>query len=271
MASFSHRKHGKGVDPPKVRTSYLPPDWRLPDGIKKRLTLKPGRQRAIADGGQLLVLLHSPPADESDERIARLFWLESPGHWIASDRCSLPSPAAPNGPSNGDDPFVCLLDEYERVIEKLDDDEEEAVRSDDYFDVLTRLSPIVRATHNLHTAILDATKIVADDPPLARANERSYELHRRVELIQHDAKLAFDFLSARHTEELAVSSKKMAEATYRLNVLVSLFLPVATLGAIFGMNLETGIETYAAPWPIVAIVASGLTIGAVIAWSITRR
>jgi hypothetical protein len=275
MASFQHSKHGKTIDPPKVRSSYLPPEWRLPDSIKRRLTLKPGRQRAISADGQLLVLLHSPPADESDERIARLFWLDAPGHWIASDRCELPASSPPsgptNGPTNGDDPFVCLLDEYERVIEKLDDEEEDAARSDDYFNVLTRLSPIVRATHNLHTALLDGTKVAADDPMLARATERAYELHRRVELIQHDAKLAFDFLSARHAEELAESSKRVAEATYRLNVLVSSFLPVATLGAIFGMNLETGLESWKSPWPIVTIVGGGLTVGAITAWTITRH
>jgi hypothetical protein len=56
-----------------------------------------------------------------------------------------------------------------------------------------------------------------------------------------------------------------------LNVLVAFFFPIATLTAIFGVNLRTGLEEVAPPFLFLAVIALGLVFGGVLTAFVTRK
>jgi Mg2+ and Co2+ transporter CorA len=62
----------------------------------------------------------------------------------------------------------------------------------------------------------------------------------------------------------------MAVAAHRLNMLVAFFFPIATLTAIFGVNLDHGYEHRHAPYLFLGTIAIGLLCGAILT-SIVRR
>jgi hypothetical protein len=65
----------------------------------------------------------------------------------------------------------------------------------------------------------------------------------------------------------------MAVAAYRLNILVALFFPIATLMAIFGTNLDHGLENLElrhGPLVLAAVTVLGMLLGVVITFIITR-
>jgi hypothetical protein len=53
----------------------------------------------------------------------------------------------------------------------------------------------------------------------------------------------------------------MATSAHRLNLLVGFFFPIATLSAVFGVNMVHGFETKSHPLPFLAMVCTGLLIG----------
>jgi Na+/H+-dicarboxylate symporter len=92
-------------------------------------------------------------------------------------------------------------------------------------------------------------------------------------LLYDDAKNGLEFAIARQGEEQAESSSRMAAAAHRLNVLVALFFPIATFGAIFNMSMRHGLEDFDArygPWVMWALVGAALVLGIVITRIITR-
>ena len=56
----------------------------------------------------------------------------------------------------------------------------------------------------------------------------------------------------------------MSVAAHRLNILAAFFFPLATLSAIFGMNLRHGFETEPWPAPFIVLIALGLGIGIIL-------
>ena len=50
-------------------------DWKLPPEIEARLSdITYGRQRAIYEADHLLLVLHSPPAEDGRQRDSIVFW-----------------------------------------------------------------------------------------------------------------------------------------------------------------------------------------------------
>lgn len=246
---------------PSVR-SLLPLAWQVPDEFHQRLGDQPGRQRTMKADGHLLVILHAPPTPDSTEREGRFFWRDPGGQWT-------PPGTAPSQPGIGQ-----LLADYERAIDKLQDAEDGAKTARDYFTLLNRLNPLVRSTRNLHEALQDAREGAPDDRQLLLWRDRAYVLARSVELLHNDAKNALDFAVAQRAEEEAESSRRAATAAYRLNMLAACFFPVATLAAIFGVNLHHGMEAWDeqyAPLPMLAILGGGFLIGVVLMLFINRR
>jgi hypothetical protein len=167
-----------------------------------------------------------------------------------------------------------LLAEYERMIDRLQDAEDKAKTAREYFELLNQLNPLVRSTRNLHEALQDAREGAPEDRQLLLWRDRAYSLARSAELLHNDSKNALDFAVAQRAEEEAESSRRAATAAYRLNTLVACFFPVATLAAIFGVNLSHGMEAWDekyAPLPMVAILGGGLLIGVVLMMFINRK
>jgi ABC-type polysaccharide/polyol phosphate export permease len=62
----------------------------------------------------------------------------------------------------------------------------------------------------------------------------------------------------------------MALSAHRLNSLVAFFFPIATLTAVFGVNLRHGLEEAEPPYPFLILIVAGLILGAILNSFISR-
>ncbi|TWT36129.1 hypothetical protein KOR34_10280 [Posidoniimonas corsicana] len=243
-------------------TQLIPQQWTLPEAISKRLGDEVGRQRAMVHDGHLLLVLHAPPTQDQDAREGRLFWRAPSGEW------------KPQALRHGERAVGELIDEYDKLLDQIDASEDAAQSAAAYFDLLTLLNPLVRASHNLHQALQQAREELPDVRELILLRDRAYSTARRAELLQADARNTLDFVIARRAEEQAESSRRQAKAAHRLNVLAAWTFPLLTLCAVFGSNLGHGLEAWdaaAAPLPMLAVVGSGLLLGSILVGYVTRR
>jgi hypothetical protein len=239
--------------------SVLPPSWAVPEAFRRRLGEQVGRQRAMFDEGHLLLVLHDPPGPEDVERGGRIFWRKPDASWVSTTDKS------------GQEAIDRHLDDYEAAIDKLDAREAAAQTSTEYFEVLHALTPLVRATHNLHETLQEARKFAPDDRRILNYRDRAYALSRQAEILQTDAKVALDYRIARQAEEQSRSSRQMAAAAHRLNLLAAFFFPIATLTAIFGVNLWLPWREMQSPGPLVGMLAAGLFTGFVLMLFVGRK
>jgi hypothetical protein len=243
-------------------SALLPPAWQVPAEFRRRLGDDAGRQRTMVADGHLLVVLHVPPKPDSAARAGRIFWRDPTGKWT-------PSGASPSQPGVGD-----LLTEYEKANDALQKAEDAATTARDYFDLLNKLNPMVRSTRNLHQALQDAREAMPEDRSLILWRDRAYAISRAAELLHADAKNALDFAVAQRAEEEAEHSRRLAAASHRLNILAAMFFPIATLAAIFGMELRNGLELLdqqQGPLPMLAILGVGAVLGLLLTAFVTRK
>ncbi|MEM6798269.1 MAG: CorA family divalent cation transporter [Planctomycetota bacterium] len=247
---------------PPVAEPLLPKAWGVPREFRDRLGDDVGRQRVMQSEGHLLLVLHAPPVAGQKLRFGKIFWRNPEGAW------------KPVAMAHNDHPVGELLDQYEEVIEALDQRESDAHLARTYFEILTALNPLLRSCHNLYTVLHEARKAAKEDRELILLRDRAYALNRRAELLQQDAKNTLDFVIARRSEEQAESARRQAKAAHRLNILAALFFPLATIASVFSMGLHHGQEEFLtnnAPWPMLGVVAVGLTLGALLAVFVTRK
>ena len=224
------------------RKASIPSNWKVPDLFRRRLGDVAGRQRAMSADGHLLLILHELPAEGSAERHLRLFWREPNGTWQSD--CA----------GTGIGALQSHLADYAKAVDHLDELEAQAVGSDDYFRVRHAIAPLRRASHNLHKALQEGREAAPDDRDLISCRNQAGSIERAAELVYEDAEHGLQYSMARQAEHQAV-------ATRRLNVLAALFLPMATVAAVFGMNLPQGFEQAFAPWPFLIVLAVGLGMG----------
>lgn len=233
--------------------TYLPKVWEVPETFRDRLGDRSGRQRAMYAEGHLLLVLHKAPHPDEDLRQAVFFWRQPDGEWLASEQGA------------GLSALDSHLSEYEKVIDHWETQESEAATASAYFDVLESLAPVHRAVRNLHAVLQDARKQVESDRNLINLRDRAYDLERRAELLYAGAKNSLDFAVARRSEEQAEAANRMAKSAHRLNLLAAFFFPLATLSAVFGVNLKFGLETSPPPFPFLVVVGMGLGMGCILA------
>ena len=236
------------------RNSILPATWDVPQVFRDRLGSRVGRQRVMVADEQMLLLLHAPPGPDQDERKARFFWRKSDGTW-ASDHLG-----------NGLGALSKHLDQYEKQIDELENAEEQAQSSIDHFGVLENLAPLHRAIRNLHVVLQEARKQRPDAHELIDLRDRAYGLERIAELLATGTKNSLDFEIAKRSEEQANASERMALSAHRLNLLAAFFFPLATLTAIFGMEIRSGLERLPEPHTFAAVIGSGLFMGVFLMW-----
>ena len=230
-------------------TSALPPTWEVPKPFRQRVGETVGGQRAMTAEGHLLLILHAPPHREDDRRAGRFFWREPSGEWHSSNH------------GHGQKALIKHLDEYAELITRYDEFDESFQRAEEHFVVLQALSPIQRAARHMHRVLQDARQMCPEFPELINFRDRAYQIERMVELAYDEAKRGLDYSIARRTEEQARNSYRMAVSAHRLNILAAFFFPLATLSALFGMNLAHGLENAWQPWPMVILIAVGLITG----------
>ena len=213
----------------------------------------------MAADGHLLLVLHEPPRDGQTRRRGRLFWRSPDGTWQS------------NTLGNGIAALRKHLNEYLELIERLDKAEERTERSEEYFRLMRELAPLHRAAGNMHDTLHEARNLVREDKELIVCRDEAYHVYRAAQLLQGDAKIGLDCAIARRAEEEAESSYRMALSGHRLNVLVAIFFPIATLASIFGMNLNHGLGGETDPMLFWGLVLGSVVCGFFLRAAIVER
>lgn len=207
-----------------IKRSVLPESWECPQVFRDRLGENAGHQRIMVHQEHLLIILHAPPEADQQSRTGRLFWRKPDGTWQATEK-------------GGKTALVKHLQEFEQILVKLEDQDEHATRSEDYFPVLEQLAPILRSISHLYQVLQEARKAVPMDKDLINYRDKSYQLMRTAELCNASAKNGLEFSIAKKADEQAASAQKMAVAAHRLNLLAGFFFPLVTIASVFGMQL----------------------------------
>lgn len=229
--------------------SPLPEVWRVPPVFRQRIRESIGRQRAMEAEGHLLLVLHAPPQADEAQRTARLFWRSPDGAWQSTV-------------GHGIAALQKHLAEYQAALQRLDDMEDGAEWAKDFLEILQAITPLRRAARHLYETLQEARELVKEDSDLILCRDQAYALQRQAELIEGDTRSGLECAVARRAEEQAESSHKMAVAAHRLNLLAALFFPIATIAAVFGMNLRHGFEaTNLDPMLFWLVVLLGLGLG----------
>lgn len=208
--------------------------------------------------GHVLVILHAPPRADQDVREGRFFWRKPDGTWSSTQGGGL-------GALRGH------LAEYEKRIDELQEAEKKAGNAAQYFAVINQALPLARAARNMHAALQEARGFVEGAKDLISVRDEAYRLEREGDLLLNDSKNGLDYLMAQKTETLADQSHQMNLASHRLNTLVALFFPTATLASLLGMNVPHGLENAAAPYTFIAVLAVGLILGFVVRGTVSGR
>ncbi|MFK7734552.1 MAG: CorA family divalent cation transporter [Pirellulaceae bacterium] len=238
----------------------LPPDWNIPEIFRQRLGIRVGQQRVMSEDGHLLLVLHAVPAPDQHTRDGCFFWRAPDGVWKS------------NLAGEGIKALEGHLINYREKLEELESLDEAASTAEDYFDVLERLAPIQRSGGHLLQVLSEVRKLVRDDRDLINMRDKAYDLNRTCELLFSSAKNALDFQVARQSEYQSRASHQMSVSAHRLNVMASIFFPIATLTAIFSTNFESGLRSQLPqPWPFLALVGVGMILGCVLTVLVTRR
>jgi Mg2+ and Co2+ transporter CorA len=203
----------------------------------------------MAHGKHLLIVLHDPAAPGDNERNAQFFWRRPDGKWQSTR------------PEPGVRALEAQLDAYEEILDELDDLEDDAQSADEFLEIQQRLTPLLRAVRNLHEALQQARDLVKDDRQLLHIRDQAYALERKTDLMYNDLRHELNYVMVRQAEVQAEAARRLAAATFRLNMMLAFFLPLGTLGAIFGMNLIHGLEGAWSPWIFIGVIVSGLAAG----------
>lgn len=208
----------------------LPASWDVPQVFRERLGEQVGRQRTMVAEGHLLAILHEPPEVGDRTRKGRIFWRKPDGTW-SSDKLG-----------EGSQSLRKHLTEYAGRLDEIESAVSHAGLAQEFFGVLRRLGPLRRAIDNLSATLQQAREAVPDDREIIVFRDQGLELKRTAELFYQDAKNGLDFSIASRAEQQARASHHAATSAHRLNLLAAFFFPIATLSAIFGMNLRHGVD-----------------------------
>jgi Mg2+ and Co2+ transporter CorA len=153
------------------------------------------------------------------------------------------------------------LGAYEERIGLLDDGVEASSTPRQYFEIMRHMTPLLRATRNQSIVFQEARAARPDDRQLINLRDKAGDLERAIELVAGDAKAGMEFSLAENTEEQAEFAHQANLEARKLNRLVSLFFPLATLVAVFGMNPPGEVLSMHGFWVVIIIgIMSGLFI-----------
>ena len=249
----------------------IPSGWDLPATLRARIGQGVGRQRAMLDDGNLLLVLHRVPKTNSNIREGVLFWrapATAPAEHATEGQTSVAewrSTATKDGlPS-----MRLHLDEYERAIGELEKRYETANDARGLFEILEAVAPIGRAAKNLGNALQSALDQMPTAAELLPLREQAGDFERAAELLQTDAKNALDYQIARGNEESARLANQAAKSGQRLNIIAAITLPITALSGVFGMNLPNGLEN-APPTLFWGVFGAGAAFGVALSLVLAR-
>lgn len=241
------------------RPQRLPNNWEVPQELRSRFGSKTGRQRAHEFKGHVVILLHHPPQARTARRNAIYFWRHSLGEWSCSEG------------RHGVETLPDHVRKYEDAVESLEKRVASAQSTEDWFAILAVAAPLRRAACNMSDAFHSAQQLMPEGAAaeLQEAADAAHEVARDVELLQEQAQHSIDFLLARQNEIQALASEAHVDAAHRLNIIAALFLPLATIASVFGMNVPSGMER-ASLFIFWLIVMLGVGLGVAVVTSVMR-
>jgi hypothetical protein len=229
------------------KPAFIPKSWELPESIRKRLGDAAGRQRLMDEDGHLLFILHQAPEPEDDEvRKPVLLWQQPSGEWKST----------PEG--GGLAALDAHLESYRKAIHAQDEAVEAAKTPRQYFEVMKHVNPLLRSTRNLLAVMQEAREARPDERRLINLRDRAVDLERAIDLVATDAKDGMDFALAENTEEQSRFAHEATLEARRLNRMVAMFFPLATLVAIFGMSPPGEVIRMPGFW---VVIAAGILVG----------
>ncbi len=237
----------------------LPADWNVPEIFRRRLGNEAGRQRIMTADGHLLIILHAPPKPDDVHRKGRFFWRKPDGSWEST-----------LGGQTSESLLRHIL-EFETEIESCDQLENQASDAKSHFEVLRTVTPLKRTVRHMAGVLQDARKACPMDRDLINLRDATVDLERAAELLAEDAKNAMDFSIAYQAESQAKSAHDMSISAHKLNLFAAFFFPIATLCAIFGTNLPSGLENFNPPWPLLGVLLFGIMLGVFLTVFVLRK
>lgn len=223
--------------------------WILPDAIARRLGKDSyGAQRAIVADAHVLLVLHEPPVKSGGQRENAVFLRTPDRLWSYQ------------GQPDGQVVMGQLLDRYQKAVDQSGRSYEKAHDAQRLFALIERLRPLKRASANALSALQTVRDAVPEDRDVITARDQAAEIARDLELLLADAQLGLSFQLARQAEAQTKAALANHHAQQKLNVLAALTLPAMTVGAVFGMNLHSGLENLGGLW-FWAVFLLGLGLG----------
>ena len=128
------------------------------------------------------------------------------------------------------------LDRFAKRLDMLELAQQKAHETDEYLPILDSIGPIMRTIKNFMATLEEARELFPKERLLIDVRDRAYDLSRQADLLHMDVKNSMEVALIRAAEQTD-AAQRMAVATHRLNTLAAMFLPIATLGAVFGTTL----------------------------------
>lgn len=235
-----------------AKSKLLPSMWGIPDYFHGRIGDRAGRQRAMIHEGHLLLVLHQPPQRGVKARQTHFFYRKPDGTWYTTAE------------GGGLAALAKHLERFEAQVEALDIAEDKAQTADEYFALIEEMLPLKRTAANLHATLDEARKGLPNVRELINFRDHAYEVSRTAELLYDAIKVGAELAHIRHAETQAAQARHLSVSAHRLNLLVAFFFPLATLTAVFGMNLKTGWEESPPPGLFFAVCGAGILAGVVL-------
>lgn len=232
----------------------FPPHFAPERELREQLSNHPGSQCCLEGRYELLLMVHDVPQPGESRRQPLFFWRRS-------DRCWL----QPNG--TGLSGLADLLTRYGQVIEDHEDTLEETESAEEIFAVLRHAAPLARSSRNLLQALQQTLRMEPEDREVRSLRDQVVALERSAELLLHDARAALELWRARKLEEHSRATEKVERTTFRINLLMGLFLPLMALSGLLGMNVALPGFLERAFWPLLLI---GALAGGVLLWLALR-
>lgn len=232
-----------------MSTRRIDYDWELPPEMQQRLGGSSyGAQRVIHEQGNLMVILHEPPAGTASERKAAVFLRKPDGTWLHK------------GNNPGERPLAKLVENYRATLAAFEVRHEAADSSEALFQILGPLIPLSRAASNMQATLQAAREAVPEDSMITDLRDRAVEIARGLELLLADTRMSLDYRLAHAAEQQARAANEVSRAQHKLNTIAALTFPLMAIGAAFGMNLHSGVENLPG-WVYWAIFGAGLFMG----------
>lgn len=239
-------------------SSPIPHNWEVPKIFRDRFGARAGRQRVMAADGHLMIILHDVPRPDA-EPTARLYWRKPDGSW----KCSTSGATTLNA-------LRTHIEEFAAAIDALEQRANHATRAKEWFAIMHEAAPLHRTVLGQSATLQEARDLAKSDRDLISIRDVAQENERAVELITTHARAGLDFTMAQNAEAGAKATEHVVKSQHRLNLIAATFLPITALGALFGTNLKSGMETWNAPYAFWIVTTVALVLGILVRTSLPR-